>query len=103
MRYSRRFDALLKAYGEDLTLTAGQASRNIRAFCRPLDSSTIRAYFDDADAALLERPALLALVSGSEQVSIGNALLREGRTFTVRKIGTYRLRNSAVGKALMLD
>jgi len=88
----------LRRAGEEFTV----GTNTYRGVFRVLDSGTMRSYLDDVEIMGVTRPALLLVTRPDAAVNVSDTITRDGRTYTVLKVGTHRVGGLAVVKQAIL-
>ncbi|MHB1001904.1 MAG: hypothetical protein ACYC27_21905 [Armatimonadota bacterium] len=99
MGYKERLDKTFTRYGEDIMINGTVPAKGIFQI---LDQNRMNAYFDSVEQSYIDKPALIAMVPADVTASIGNTIVRDGRTYTVKKISSQKLVNTAVFRMLLL-
>lgn len=99
MGYKERMDKAFSRFGEDILLNG---TTPMKGFFQILDQNRMNAYFDSIEQGYINKPALIVMVAGDTLAAIGNTIVRDGRTYTVKKVSKIRIINTAVMQALLL-
>lgn len=102
---------LVGSYGEPVTLDRGGVTRTVEAFFEAANTTMISQFVDDNTAVGLVRPALImhtdgtmSGTSGSQGApNVGDTYTRDGRSFQVVKVLTYRLSTTVILYASLCD
>ena len=103
--------ALVAQYGEPVDLNRGGVHRTVRAFFDSADTALISRFVDDNTAVGLIRPAIVMLCDGTMSgtvgtlgaPNVGDTYPRDGRTFQVVKLLTFRLSSTVIVYASLCD
>lgn len=98
MGFLQRIKKKLGIAGEQFTVN----SNTYRGVFKILDSGTMRNYLDDTEALGLTKPGLLLITDADASISVGNTIVRDGRTYEVLKTSTHRIGSAAVVKIAVL-
>ncbi|MHB1459294.1 MAG: hypothetical protein ACYC0V_20480 [Armatimonadota bacterium] len=99
MGYKERMDKAFTRFGEDIMLNG---TTPMKGFFQVLDQNRMNAYFDSIEQSYINKPALIVMVPGDASASIGNTIISDGRTYTVKKVSKFRIVNASVMQALLL-
>jgi hypothetical protein len=99
MGYKERMDKAFTRFGEDIMLNGNIP---MKGFFQILDQNRMNAYFDSIEQSYINKPALIVMVPGDASAVIGNTIIRDGRTYTVKKVSKFRIVNTSVMQALLL-
>jgi len=86
---SDRIDRAIDKAGQTLAFTklAGAGGTfSVPAIVQPLDSGTMRTYFDDTEVMAIIRPAVRAVCKSASGVIAADTFTLDSKTFVVRKI-----------------
>lgn len=99
MGYKERMDKAFGRYGEDISLNG---TVPMKGFFQILDQNRMNAYFDSIEQGYINKPALIVMVPGGSTAAIGNTIVRDGRTYTIKKVAKLRIVNTPVMQMLLL-
>ena len=99
-RVEERVMSVYERLGEPLTLTSGASSRTVRAIVGVMSTSFRNARFTSAEYGTWDLPALVVRVAGQDLANVGDTLVRDGRTYTVRSAEYSRFAGVIVATVL---
>ncbi len=102
MRVISRIEKKIALHGEDVTFQRTGGSSTARGFFRIVDTGTLRTYFDDTEAAAVERPTLFFITTADADIALDDTLTRDGRSYSVYKIVITRFGGKPIAKTAAL-
>jgi len=94
-----RIDRKIAKHGEDFLVNGTTPEKG---FFQVLDTGRMRAFLDDTEVMTVIRPALLLVTSSDAAIAVDDTILRDGRTYSVRKIFIERFGGTAMVKVAVL-
>jgi hypothetical protein len=94
-----RIERKIAKHGEEFLVNGVTPERG---FFQLLDTGRMRTYFDDTEVMAIVRPTLFLVTSHDAQIAAGDTIVRDGRTYTIRKIVIERLGGTAMVKLAAL-
>ena len=98
-KFAARAGRVFERFGEPFMLNGTVPAKG---FFQQLDTGRMHIYLDDTECAMLVRPGLFLVVPGSAPVSVGNTIMRDGRTYEVLKVSNQRIRSETIVKIVIL-
>ncbi len=95
-----RIEKKINKHGESFLLNGTTAAKG---FFRMLDSGTMRNYLDDTEIMAVAKPALFLITLQSTPIALDNTIVRDGRTYHVRKVWTERFQGIATAKTAIIS
>ena len=99
MSFSSRIARKVVRFGEDVMLNG---NKRVQAIVLPLSSTVMRTYLDDTEIAMAPKPGLYFIAASDATVSVGDTLLRDGRTFVVRRVANEKISGQTIVKIAVL-
>lgn len=97
--YSKRIQALFALHGEAMTIHNPGGDHAVLSLVTVADGPLVTEYFDSSESLDLVRPIFAVYLDPTAYVpSVGDTFTRDGRSFTVRRVGLYK----ECGAALLL-
>ena len=100
MEIKNRVERHLQRHGESITINPGGIAA--KAIFQLLESGRLTTYFDSIEQGSLSRPGLITLVGADVNVATGNTIVRDGRTYAVKKMHRVREADTVIVKFLAL-
>ena len=102
--YLKRIGALFARHGEAVTLHNPSADHAVLGLFTVADGPLVAQYFDSSEALDLIRPVLAVYLDPTVYVPVvGDTFSRDGRLFTVRRVGLYKECGTALLLAALCD
>ena len=98
-RMKKRADRVFGKVGESFLINGTVPAKGIFML---LDKNRMHVFFDDAEQDMFDRPALIALVPADTQMAVNNTVLRDGRTYTVKRVAQRRYADEIVSQFVLL-
>lgn len=98
MSHYSRLHAAIEREGETFTLGGTQ----YKGLIQMIDSGKLNAYMDSVEIAGLSKPVMLLTVASDVPLTLGGAITRDARTFTIQRIFIHRMRNTQCVKTAVL-
>ena len=95
-----RIDQKIAKYGENFLVNGTTPGKG---FFQLLSSGVMRTYFDDTEAMTALRPTLILTTTHDAAIAVNDTVLRDGRTYTARKVITQRFSGTAMVKVVVFS
>lgn len=92
---AKRINALVGRYGESLVVNG---VRSVRAIVFLATGSMVRSLFHEEEIAPLNYPLWAGVLSAAEELQEGDTLVREGATYTVRRVVILKVGDTPIAK-----
>lgn len=99
MGYKKRLNRKFDEYGTAVTINGTTPTSG---FFEQLDQARMNMFFDSIEQASINRPALIAFFRAETNISIGDTIALDGRTYTVAKLSSRRLKDEVIMQVALL-
>jgi len=76
--------------------------RPTKGFFQLLDLQSDNIYLDDIESSAVVRPGLICWITGDTSASVGESVVRDGRTYEIKKLSKLRRRDEVMLQVIVL-
>ncbi len=98
-RLKQRIDKAFDKVGESFLINGATQAKGIFML---LDKNRMHVFFDDIEQDMFDRPALIVMVPEETPLAVGDTVVRDGRTYTARKMAKRRFGSEIVSQLVIL-